>query len=786
MIQHFLLLAALQAVSPPGGQGAVVDSVRFEMSRGRFWHAAQRLEKAFPGCSGCDFQLLLLFAEAEAGWGNWAGVRALLGAPLEGGELNDPRAWYLLGRAMEDAGEWGGAAAAYGRALEQAGPGSTVSRVEVRARRARSECRARRYSECTVEVRTLVGEDSAVGGWVALEVAEGVAANGEGVATLTLLSLVGSPEMRALGWRLPGDALLAAGDSAGAEAAYWSAIPSLSPAPYRATAWERVGALRLARGDSAGARGAYHQVLRVSSGGAASLRAARSLAELGFDSVGVALAAADVLRAAGRLEDALSAYESYEHLLGPSGAPVSPQALLGKARAHLGLRQRREALSMAEDLEESVEPSVRAQALVLEAQALRALGREGEARAAEDRLVAGFPERPEAVEVLFLRAAASQDRGDVEKAIRGFAETAALSPAQNRAGEARMRIGQLLLGQDRLQDALDVYTSYMRDFPDGRRWDEAAFWAGRTLVRLDRGEEGQTIFASLRGRFPLTYYAVQAGSLTGDPFAPEIPDLPDTLPMPDAVRAGLARIDVLRAAGLERGASWEVDRLTREIRDDTEREGRQVRLLRLALELNGRGLTREGINLGWEVQREGRPWDRNLLRAIYPFPYRSIVVAEARERGLDPYLMAGLIRQESAFWAEALSRADARGLMQVLPSTGAELARAVGPGRFRPDEQLYRPEINVHLGTAFFADLVRRFGDNPSILLSAYNAGPTRALRWRSFPEVEDLPRFVERIPFTETRGYVKNVLLNRAIYTWLYSDEEEGETTSRPDRFRP
>jgi soluble lytic murein transglycosylase len=228
------------------------------------------------------------------------------------------------------------------------------------------------------------------------------------------------------------------------------------------------------------------------------------------------------------------------------------------------------------------------------------------------------------------------------------------------------------------------------------------------------------------------------------------------------------------AAGLTGGVDWEVERLAELARGEADDLGGRERLLRLALELNERGLTREGINLGWDLQREGRSLDRHLLSAIYPFPYRELVLAEARERGVDPYLMAGLIRQESAFWVEARSRADARGLMQVLPTTGRELARRGGPRPFDPDEHLFRAEINIHLGTAFFADMRRRFGEDLSIILSAYNAGPTRALRWREYPEAGDLPRFVERIPFAETRGYVKAVLLNREVYAWLYGEEDQ------------
>jgi soluble lytic murein transglycosylase len=170
------------------------------------------------------------------------------------------------------------------------------------------------------------------------------------------------------------------------------------------------------------------------------------------------------------------------------------------------------------------------------------------------------------------------------------------------------------------------------------------------------------------------------------------------------------------------------------------------------------------------------------VRAIYPFPYRESVLAEAAERDVDPFLMAGLIRQESAFWARALSRADARGLMQVLPSTGAELARSLGPAGFRADDHLFHPEVNVHLGMAFYSDLRRRFGDSPVILLSGYNAGPTRARRWSRLPEADDPLRFTEWIPFTETQRYVKNVLLNRAVYEWLYGSDGDAEHPPAPD----
>ena len=92
-----------------------------------------------------------------------------------------------------------------------------------------------------------------------------------------------------------------------------------------------------------------------------------------------------------------------------------------------------------------------------------------------------------------------------------------------------------------------------------------------------------------------------------------------------------------------------------------------------------RGRTLDGIRLGLEVRRRVRAWDLTLARVVYPFPYRELVTARAEELGLDPFLLAGIIRQESAFVPAIVSAAGAVGLMQVMPATGRELAGRIGP-----------------------------------------------------------------------------------------------------------
>jgi soluble lytic murein transglycosylase len=222
-------------------------------------------------------------------------------------------------------------------------------------------------------------------------------------------------------------------------------------------------------------------------------------------------------------------------------------------------------------------------------------------------------------------------------------------------------------------------------------------------------------------------------------------------------------VDLLRDAGLHAEAEAEAARSVERAGDDP------ALLYPLAEVLNQRGYTVQGIRVGQRLQaREALPSAR-LLRILYPFPYRDMLEAEARERGLDPFLVAALTRQESLFKARIASPVGARGLMQLMPATGESLARAAGIRRWDV-ELLYQPEINVHLGTRFLAEQMRAQGGSLPSVFSAYNAGPHRIAQWRRFPEYRDAELFTERIPYRETRDYVKILTRNIALYRGLYA----------------
>jgi soluble lytic murein transglycosylase len=156
-------------------------------------------------------------------------------------------------------------------------------------------------------------------------------------------------------------------------------------------------------------------------------------------------------------------------------------------------------------------------------------------------------------------------------------------------------------------------------------------------------------------------------------------------------------------------------------------------------------------------------------KLLFPQPYWAELVADSQKNGLDPYLVASLIRQESEFNAGAISRANAYGLMQLLPSVGKSEAKKDHMKHFNANE-LLNPSVNLELGTANLRKVLDRFGGQVEYALAAYNAGDVPVRAWMASGTYKDIPEYVESIPYSETREYVQAILRNREIYRALYA----------------
>ena len=172
---------------------------------------------------------------------------------------------------------------------------------------------------------------------------------------------------------------------------------------------------------------------------------------------------------------------------------------------------------------------------------------------------------------------------------------------------------------------------------------------------------------------------------------------------------------------------------------------------------------------------DGRTLPLEILQVIYPLVYWESIKRESARLGLDPYVVAALIGQESTFDPQIKSSANAWGLMQVMPATGRRLARTLEIRNFST-ARLTDPEVNLKLGTYYFARLIQQFGGT-YYALASYNAGENRVVRWKAERPDLDEDEFIDDIPFPETQNYVKRILGTAEDYRLLYGS---GNATPR------
>lgn len=752
-----------RAAIPHSTSDPIFDSARAEVEAGRYWHASRLLRSTGDAAEGRSPSETLLLARADAGWRNWSGVvRALEGAGWLD-DLEEGEGRRLLARGLEAAERWAVAADNF-RLYRRNAEGEERLGPET-SREARAAARAGRRQAALEAIRVGEAASAELAGWTALEIAEWISGHGEVARVAELLPWIqlDSAAFDAA-WEVEGRTFLAAGDTTRALDVFRRILETQTSSERRGWAFSTIGAVSLAQNDSADAQEAFQASLAVHPRGESGARAAKALIEMGNMDRDLALLAGQTLDRVGDSRGSLRAYRTYDGLL-PDSERLDPGVALTISRLLSAVGRYEEAVREYRILVETDDADFELKVLDQWLRTRRRQGRSDAVLTIQGWIINRFPESLQAVDIVFRRAASAQDRGAYAEALSGFEWAATMAPARAPAGRARMRLGQIHLQQGAVAAAAETFKEYLDEFPNGRRWDQAAYWAGRSLEALGRDEEAAGYLDMILRRSPASYYGVLAAEHLGRPYRLPVPVGPSPDP-PEWLRAGLATLDLLIEAGLDRGAESLVAQLITRV------NGSVPVSLDLAENLIERGFTLEGIGLGWELLSDGAPQSQRLLRVLYPFPYREMVMREAQEAGVDPLFLASLIRQESAFAPTIRSRAGAIGLMQVMPETGREVATRQGIGGFAP-ESLERADINLHLGTTYWTQVERRYGpDHLPLALSAYNAGPTRARRWSRFPEAQDPLRFTERIPFDETRGYVKNITRNLHLYRSLYPED--------------
>jgi soluble lytic murein transglycosylase len=604
-----------------------------------------------------------------------------------------------------------------------------------------------------------------VADWIKVFAASTAASAGDTAGVRERLAGVDSLLLKEWSWRTMSRARQNANDLGGALADAERATGRVSSDSRRAAAWTLVASLRKERGDVVGSRAAYIRAINAAQGSSAAIDAARALSESGNLSPEDQLLIGRVYLRHGNIPRGVAGLTAYIDA-GLGTAAQRSQLRYDLANAHFtgGQYQAAERALLA-IASSAADEKVASDAMYTAARAQYRDGRQSVARGTLARIISEYPKQPAAVRAAYLTADLDHDERNLTRATANYRETIRLSPSGEQAAIARMRLGGIALSQDRVEDALREFDEFRSTHKSGRSYQQATYWSAQALKRLGRDDDARARLAETRRLDPFSYYGGLAGEELGDDgWAGRLePSPPQSERFNEQVERALARVDMLREVGWEEAATFEMDRVRRHF------AAFDGALYTLAEALNSRGFTAQGIALGWDIYRREGAWNLRLLRIVYPFPFQNIIIAEARERDVDPFLAAALIRQESMFNPRARSPVGALGLMQVMPATGKSLARNLGITRFR-DDLLTQAELNVHFGMAYLADQLRSYGRLDAVL-AAYNAGPGRIDRWREFPEYADRLLFAERIPYDETRDYVRIVQNNRRIYEALYGE---------------
>ncbi len=406
------------------------------------------------------------------------------------------------------------------------------------------------------------------------------------------------------------------------------------------------------------------------------------------------------------------------------------------------------------------------------------------------------PDHSRAPEALWEAAKLLERDGDLEAAAEAYLDCYVRYPDSDYGPQALFRSGLQSYRLDELADAAAAWDTLVNIHPGSPYSPTALFWLGKARLAQGDDEAATAAFEKAIAADPQGYYGLRAADWAADSLFPPTRYAPDYDDVADRVQAEewlagwlgventgrLGELDPNLAADprLQRGlelwrlnhfedAKWELEAVRSATRSDA------LAQYQLALLFRDIGLYRSSILCAVRVVSlsptvgflDAPPF---IARLAYPTYYQDLALQNARLSDLDPLLVFALIRQESLIESLAASWASARGLMQVIPPTGAEIHAELGwpPGYETAD--LYRPYVSLRFGTHYLAKQRDRFDGRIDVALAGYNGGPFNAQRWLERAG-DDVDLFRELVTFSETRTYIQRIKEHLAVYQALYGD---------------
>jgi soluble lytic murein transglycosylase len=359
-----------------------------------------------------------------------------------------------------------------------------------------------------------------------------------------------------------------------------------------------------------------------------------------------------------------------------------------------------------------------------------------------------------------------EDDGQLESARTAYLRLLKRYPGSDAAAEARFRAPFMLYMRQHYDVAAGEFGAAKAHAAPGAARDAFAYWQARALERNGEEAEASRILRNVALSADSNYYAAIAGL--------RVHAVPDIFPAATAPELSAGSMPALsgpvgfhlsRVAALRDRELKELE--PAELRAIGAEAGGNLALRNFVLaEFQAAGAWYDAIQLSTQMVKQGQLDPLIAERIRYPRGYWDLVSAAASRNRLNPYLIAGVIRQESLFNPDARSRSDARGLMQLLPSTAERYTALAGVMTSPLD--LYDPDVSIRLGTVYLRGLLGMFRGDIFKAVAAYNAGEDAAAGWvAKYPEDDD--QWVENISFRETRDYVKKVIGGMREYGLLY-----------------
>jgi len=498
------------------------------------------------------------------------------------------------------------------------------------------------------------------------------------------------------------------------------------------------------------------------------------------------IARADKFYEAKRLSDASQAYaDAFARF--PNSA--NSQAQLRRVIAAASVRKTADAVSSLNAIPSSA-GETRAEALYYVAQAYARAKQWDQARATVEELRRSFASSPFTPRALVTVGQIAEDANNdadasyfLRTAVNGY-------EGSGEVAQAQFDLAWMTHEAKNFSESAKLLTEHLAYYADKNTDNRgrAGYWAARDSERAGKIAEARALYQAMLARYDANWYGYLASQRLNAMLRGGIGTVPPKNFASDSVvgravanlqtvtvaeeTAGakedkeIAKADELNNVGLNDWALEELASASTSAGNSPKVNLAIARVYR-SEEDNVRALNVLKKSFPDYSQMKPEELTREEWDVFYPLSYWDIIVQESRARNLDPFQVAGLIRQETVFMSRARSSARAYGLMQVLVPTGVLTAKKYGLERTITEESLYEPRLNIQLGTAYLRDQIDKFG-RIEYVAAAYNAGPIRAVQWRTSLPAE-IDEWAEAVPFKETRGYVQGVVRNRLQYLRLY-----------------